>query len=210
MIVIQELVILGLLKDGPKHGYEIKRQIKDIMERFAVWEAESIYYPLHMMEKKGYVTKSSGRSGRRPEKFVYEITASGKDRFNELLEKSFVTIQRPTFNIDLSLYFLPHIKPEIVQRRLTLRLRVLKKIENGLKGLDMTARKSYPYHHLAIIEHNLELIQAEIKFISNFMSQPKLAFQFVICKNCKNNPEIEKTSVAFFILAAFCLWADLY
>ncbi|MFC1703678.1 PadR family transcriptional regulator [Candidatus Omnitrophota bacterium] len=170
MVAIQELVILGLLIEGPKHGYEIKKQIHEIMDRFAVWEAQSIYYPLQMMEKKGYVTKHSGRSGKRPEKLIYEITKDGQNRFQELLDESFTTIQRPTFNIDLSLYFLPFIKPKDVQRRLNLRLRILKKIEKGLEKLETAAKADYPYHHVAIIDHNIELIKAEIKFISDFIA----------------------------------------
>ncbi len=169
MVAIQEFVILGLLKDGPKHGYEIKKQIKDIMEQFAVWEAQSIYYPLQMMEKKGLVTKSSARSGKRPEKIIYKITELGETRFNEILSESFTTIQRPTFNIDISLYFLPFIDPKLAKKGLNLRLRILKRIERGLEKLDNTSKDKFPYHHLAIIDHNIELIRAEIKFISDFI-----------------------------------------
>ncbi len=43
MKVEQELIILGLLKDKPRHGYEIKKQIKDVISTFAALEVESIY-----------------------------------------------------------------------------------------------------------------------------------------------------------------------
>ncbi|MFC1593910.1 PadR family transcriptional regulator [Candidatus Omnitrophota bacterium] len=187
MVAIQELVLLGLLKDGPKHGYEIKKQIHDIMNRFAVWEAQSIYYPLQMMEKNGYVTKHSARSGKRPEKFIYEITDLGQARFNELLDESFTTIQRPTFNIDLSLYFLQFMKSAEALQRLNLRLRILRKIERGLEKLETTARGNYPYNHLAIIDHNIELIKAEIKFTSEFIH----TFTKAVKKPSRNSKQIK-------------------
>ena len=45
----QELIILGLLKKGPMHGYEIKNQLRQILEIFVGVDTESIYY-LHPVE----------------------------------------------------------------------------------------------------------------------------------------------------------------
>ncbi len=50
----QELILLGLLKDQPKHGYEIKKEIKEILSLFAGVDLKSIYYPLGRLEKKVY------------------------------------------------------------------------------------------------------------------------------------------------------------
>jgi DNA-binding PadR family transcriptional regulator len=43
---------LGLLKESPKHGYEIKKKIKEILSLFAGVDLKSIYYPLRILEKK--------------------------------------------------------------------------------------------------------------------------------------------------------------
>jgi len=164
---IQKLVILGLLKEGPKHGYKIKSEINKISDIFAHWDNRSIYYPLRVMEKDGLLTKSTGRSGRRPEKYVYRLTSEGEKQFHRLLDKSFLSIQRPTFNIDVALLFLPHVKPKQVQRGLILRERVLKRIEKGLKKMIDSAQKKIPGHQSAIIQHNLDLLRAEIKFLTH-------------------------------------------
>jgi DNA-binding PadR family transcriptional regulator len=173
---IQKLVILGLLKEGPKHGYKIKSEINKIMNIFASWEGKSIYYPLRKMEKEGLLTKSTGRCGRRPEKNIYRLTAEGEKYFFQLLNKSFLTIQRPTFNIDVALLFLPYVKPRQVQRGLILREKLLKKVEKGLKKMIDSPQKKIPNHHLAIIQHNLDLLRAEIKFLSHLQ------------ENIQNNP----------------------
>lgn len=170
---IQKLVILGLLKAGPKHGYKIKSEIKKIMDIFANWDSKSIYYPLSIMEKQGLLAKSMGRSGKRPEKYVFKLTSEGEKQFYNLLNKSFLTVQRPTFDIDVALLFLPYVEPKQIQKGLVLRERVLKKIEKGLKKVIDSSNQKIPSHHLVIIQHNLDLLKTEIKFLAHLKNYIK-------------------------------------
>src|SRR3989338_1094771 len=111
-MIEQELLLLGLLKEGPKHGYYIKLKIKEILSLFAGVDLKSIYYPLRILEKRGLVAKRISKPTRRPERIVYFLTPKGEIRFNELLTKSLLNFKRPQFSLDLSLYFLNYIKPE--------------------------------------------------------------------------------------------------
>ena len=70
-MIENELLFLGLLSDGPKHGYEIKRQIEEDLEPNIGLKIKSIYYPLKKMEEIGLIEKEVGRQGRWPEKYVY-------------------------------------------------------------------------------------------------------------------------------------------
>src|SRR3989338_4855247 len=54
-MIEHELLFLGLLKEGPKHGYEIKRLIEEELFPFVGLKIKSIYYPLKTMEKLGLV-----------------------------------------------------------------------------------------------------------------------------------------------------------
>ena len=127
-----ELILLGLLKESPKHGYEIKKKIKDILSLFAGIDLKSIYYPLRILEKKGLVIKRASREGKRPRRFVFELTSKGKARFKELLSESFLNFNRPQFSLDLSLYFLDDIEPAVAKRRLRARMLILKKLATTL------------------------------------------------------------------------------
>lgn len=167
MKIEQELLILGLLKDKPRHGYEIKKQIKDVISTFAALEVGSIYYSLNLLEKKGSVKKAVRTQGHRPEKFIYSITPKGEQRFNQLLTKSILTVERPNFSIDLALYFLPYLPLGVAMRRLKGRARILTKVEEGLKQLVEQLQNKSSYHLKSIVEHNLELLQAEKRFIQN-------------------------------------------
>ena len=117
-MIEHELLFLGLLKDGPKHGYEIKRLIEEDLFPFVGLKIKSIYYPLKKMEKLGLVKKDVGREGKWPEKYVYSLTPKGEKIFDHLITESFLSIERPYFNIDLSLYFLQYVEKGIAKRQL--------------------------------------------------------------------------------------------
>jgi len=171
MKVEQELIILGLLKDQPRHGYEIKKLIKNVISTFAVLEVESTYYSLHLLEKKGVVKKSTCSGGKRPEKFVYSLTLKGDQRFRHLLTKSLLAAERPNFSFDIALYFLPYLPRDVALRRLRGRIRVLAKVEEGLRGLGIRLADRSSYHLKSIVDHNLELLLAEKKFIKTVSTE---------------------------------------
>ncbi|MCR4337842.1 MAG: PadR family transcriptional regulator, partial [Candidatus Omnitrophica bacterium] len=104
-MIEHEMLFLGLLMEGPKHGYEIKLKLEEELGPFLGLRIKSIYYPLKKMEQLKLIKKDVGREGKWPEKFVYTITPKGKKIFNHLITESFLSIERPFFNIDLSLYF---------------------------------------------------------------------------------------------------------
>ncbi len=167
----QELLFLGLLKNGPKHAYEIKRLLHDTLMPFISLDIKSIYYPLKKMEEKGLIAKYVSREGNFPEKHIYSLTAKGEKRFDHILNESFLTIKRPYFNIDLSLYFLPYAKPAIAKRRLRARVSFLKRIKKELASLKKGLKPEMK-HLSVILEHNIDLVQAEIKSVSRLAKTP--------------------------------------
>lgn len=165
----QELILLGLLKENPMHGYEIKTKIKEVLALFAGTDLKSIYYPLEALEKKGFLTKRMAKEGRRPQRFVYSLTPKGEERFRELLSKSFLNFKRPQFSLDLSLYFLHYIKPLVARRRLRGRLVILKKVSGELSQLINSLKKQKSPALLRICEHNLRMLEAESGFLARLI-----------------------------------------
>lgn len=164
-MIEQELILLGLLKESPKHGYEIKKKIKEILSLFAGVDLKSIYYPLRILEKKNLVTKKISKSGRRPERLVYALTPKGENRFKELLTKSLLNFKRPQFSLDLSLYFLDYMKPDFVKRRLRARMVVLANLAKSLRQMVSSLGKKKPSSLAYILEHDLQMVEAEFKFL---------------------------------------------
>ncbi len=168
-MIEHELLLLGLLKESPKHGYEIKMKIKEILSLFAGVDLKSIYYPLGVLEKKGLVTKRIARSGRRPQRLVYALTPKGESQFKELLTQSLLNFKRPQFSLDLSLYFLHYIKPAIAKRRLQARMFVLGKLVKGLKQMSVSLKNKETPSLAYILEHNLQMVETESKFLANLI-----------------------------------------
>jgi len=63
--------------------------------------------------------------------------------------------------VDLSLYFFPFVEKGLAKKRLKIRLKGLERVK---KWLQERQKESIEEHLLFIIEHNLELVEAEIKF----------------------------------------------
>jgi DNA-binding PadR family transcriptional regulator len=169
-MIEHELILLGLLKESPKHGYEIKKKIKEILFLFAGVDLKSIYYPLRILEKNGLVVKRINKAGRRPQRFVYELTAKGKERFKRLLTESFLDFKRPQFSLDLSLYFLNYMQPDIARRRLRARMLVLDKLCRSLSQMLNSFKKKKNASLARMLEHNLQMVQTESRFLQRLIN----------------------------------------
>jgi DNA-binding PadR family transcriptional regulator len=168
-MIEHELLLLGLLKESPKHGYDIKIKIKEILSLFAGVDLKSIYYPLKVLESKGLVVKRVTKPGNRPERIVYELTAKGEAHFDELLNHSFLNFKRPQFSLDLSLYFLHYMKPAVAKRRMCARLSILNRIAGGLEQMIKAQDKKRPSSLARILEHNLRQVRAESDFLKDLV-----------------------------------------
>ena len=170
-MIEHELLLLGLLKESPKHGYDIKLKIKEILSSFAGVNLKSIYYPLRILEKKGLVIKRASKPGRRPERFIYKLTPRGENRFSDLLTKSLLDFTRPQFSLDLSLYFLHYIKPPVARRRLRARMQILKMLARQLRNSIDSLKKNKSASLAYILEHDLQMVETESRFLSGLIGK---------------------------------------
>jgi len=168
-MIRHELLFLGLLRESPQHGYEIKRKIKDILSVFAGVELKSVYYPLKILERKGMVVKHATKAGRRPQRFTYELTDKGRLRFEHLLEESLLKLNRPQFSLDLSLYFLNYIDTDVAKRRLNARIFMLMKLARALKQAMRSGQASSSPSLKPILKHDLQMVETEARFLSSLL-----------------------------------------
>ena len=103
-----ELAVLGLLHESPMHGYQLRKQLHARLGTFRAFSWGSLYPTLRRLQRAGLIAETDepppddtadegepagsarsrpaarsswGRRGRR----TFELTAEGKDRFDELL-----------------------------------------------------------------------------------------------------------------------------
>ena len=74
-----ELLLLSLLEQGARHGYELAKQIEQLSEGVLTFYPASLYPTLYRLEKRGLI---KGRwveeSGQRRRRF-YRLTDKGQD-----------------------------------------------------------------------------------------------------------------------------------
>jgi PadR family transcriptional regulator PadR len=73
-----ELLILALLEDGPRHGYEIGKLIDTRSGGSIRFQAASLYPMLYRLEKRGVIEgRWVEKAGQRRRRF-YRLTADGR------------------------------------------------------------------------------------------------------------------------------------
>jgi len=73
-----EILVLALVKDRPRHGYEIAKLIEERSDGVLIFQAASLYPLLYRLEKRGVIIGSwVEKPGQRRRRF-YKLTAAGE------------------------------------------------------------------------------------------------------------------------------------
>ena len=170
----KELILLGLLKEGARHGYELKRAIDEKISIFAPVSAGSIYYTLKGLAKNDLVSMTRKKKGRYPEKEVYRITKKGEKKFRELLKETCFNIKRLYRSMDIVLYLMNYLKPGEVIKGLRNRIGQIEGIRKEIKGIYTKVKKEkYPYYIQAIALRNIRFMDEEIEWMKDFIKKVK-------------------------------------
>jgi len=79
-------MVLGLLAEGERHGYILLREMEERgMRRWTRVSKVAVYKALARLEAEGCLTSWTEKEGNLPEKRVYAITSSGRDRLKDLV-----------------------------------------------------------------------------------------------------------------------------
>lgn len=165
---IQRLIILGVLKEGPKHGYQIKKIIQKEMGIFSEPEMQSIYYPLEKMQAEGLLKKKELKGEKNLNKYIYYITPSGEKEFFELCRQILLSERMPFVELDVTLYFLPFLDKKKILPLLRLRLWFLEKVKRWLLEKEK-GQKEMPKNLALLIKHHFKLASAEKEFLKDMI-----------------------------------------
>jgi len=81
-----DLIVLGMLKDQALSAYDIQKLVE--YRQISQWvkiSTPSIYKKVLQLEEKGYITGTTTKEGKMPEKEIYSLTESGKMEFDNLM-----------------------------------------------------------------------------------------------------------------------------
>jgi len=113
-----ELAVLGLLKEKPMHGYELKQRLAEQLGPFGRFSYGSLYPTLKHLSTEGAVEMDMPKGETPRRKNVYRITPEGEAAFEQLLEESGPSITEERNAFMLRLAFFRYMKPETRQRLL--------------------------------------------------------------------------------------------
>jgi PadR family transcriptional regulator PadR len=75
-------LILAVLRDGPRHGYGVAREIERRSESALRCREGTLYPALHALEQQGLVASEWRRDGQRERK-IYALTPAGAAALDE-------------------------------------------------------------------------------------------------------------------------------
>ena len=81
------LILLGFLAERPMSAYDIHKQVQ--FRNLSHWVKlgkATIFKNVGVLEQKGYLSGTTQREGKLPEKTVYSLTAEGREYFLELMQ----------------------------------------------------------------------------------------------------------------------------
>jgi len=80
-----EIVILAMLHQGPRHGYEIKKDIERALGGMVPLNNKTLYLTLKRFEERGAVTRQVIPQEGKPNRHLYHLTERGVALLHTLL-----------------------------------------------------------------------------------------------------------------------------
>jgi len=165
------LMVLGLLKSGPKHGYELHRIVVAHGALYPDFKKPTLYHLLHRLAVQGAVQVRSegGARGPRGERLVFTLAKKGEALFMKLLRDALSSYDASRAGFEVATAFLgwlpePEARQLLHDRRGVIRLR---RAEIAEQAESMSTRPESAHMEALqlAIDHSLKLMDAEIAWI---------------------------------------------
>ena len=89
-----ELAILGLLRENPLHGYELRKRLTALLGTFRAISFGALYPALAKLTSEGFISETSERNAAGPAlsakraRITYALTDAGRKHLDALLQDS--------------------------------------------------------------------------------------------------------------------------
>jgi DNA-binding PadR family transcriptional regulator len=171
---VLEFAVLGLLHESPMHGYELRKRLSSQLGTFRALSYGSLYPCLKSMVQQGLIAESTdpAEPGSRRSKIVYQLTAEGKEHFQDLVgESGPAAWDDETFGVRFA--FFGRTDADTRMRILMGRRgRLEERLENLRSSVSRT-RERIDEYTLALQNHGLESVEREVRWLNELIDDER-------------------------------------
>ncbi|MBZ5735577.1 PadR family transcriptional regulator [Nocardioides sp. TRM66260-LWL] len=165
-----ELAVLGLLHEGPMHGYELRKRLNLMLGWGRVLSYGSLYPTLKKMLRSGLIeeTTAGAAASRRP-RIVYQVTEDGHREFERLMsEVGPAAWEDDTFDIRFAFFSSTdmEIRLRVLEGR---RTRLQERLERVQQQLTIT-QKEVDRYAAELQRHGVESVEREVRWLSDLIN----------------------------------------
>jgi DNA-binding PadR family transcriptional regulator len=179
-----EFAILGLLQQSPMHGYELRKELTQVLGGLRSISFGSLYPALKRLHAAGWITTCEPGPGAplpadappltsRRGKVVYTITAEGKERFHELVSQTGPEAYDDGGLFGVRLAFFRHTAADARLRILEGRRRTVERQREGLRSSLARTRERLDRYTLELQRHGLDSVDREVRWLSELIDNER-------------------------------------
>jgi len=169
-----ELAVLGLLHEGPMHGYELRKRLNLMLGWTRLLSYGSLYPALKKMLRTNLIEEKAPTLtpiSRRP-KIVYQVTEKGTAEFERLMSEVGPTAWEDD-NFDIRFAFFGRTDMEIRLRVLEgRRTRLQERLERVQNQLSLTEKEADRYAS-ELQRHGVESVEREVRWLSDLINSER-------------------------------------
>ncbi len=166
-----ELAVLGLLHEGPMHGYELRKRLNLMLGWGRVLSYGSLYPTLKKLLRASLIEETPvGQApvSRRP-RIVYEVTEAGHREFERLMSDIGPTAWEDD-NFDIRFAFFSRTDMEIRLRVLEGRRTRLQERLDRVQGQLAMTQKEVDRYAAELQRHGVESVEREVRWLSELIT----------------------------------------
>ena len=170
-----EFAVLGLLHEGPLHGYELRKRLTTALGIFRALSYGSLYPALRGLVESGLIHASEQDApGSTRARITYELTAEGKEHFQELVAASGPDAWDDD-DFDVRFAFFSRTEAQVRLRILEGRRSRLEERLAHIQEVSQRNRERLDSYTLALQQHGEERAEREVRWLEELINAERRA-----------------------------------
>jgi DNA-binding PadR family transcriptional regulator len=134
-----EAAILGLLSQGPRSGYDLRKAVESSVGLFWAPAKSQIYAVLPSLVEAGFATVRKVAQDQRPDKSVYRLTTAGRVALKAWLEETPMPPEPARSLLLTKVFFGDNVSPDVLVQHIRQRRQEAEELRSVLEKIEARA-----------------------------------------------------------------------